>query len=120
MSDPVVVRSNDRRVARTRSAFNHLILTKGYQTLTAADVAEQANIGRSTFYEHYRGKEDILAESLIPILAPLADSCVQNEPSPELIATVEHFWESRRLAKALLIDRARGILSQQLGFVDEG
>jgi AcrR family transcriptional regulator len=57
-------RKPDRRVQRTRKllqeALVSLILEKGYQKITVQDIIDRANIGRSTFYSHYRDKEDLL------------------------------------------------------------
>jgi AcrR family transcriptional regulator len=54
----------DRRVQRTRQllrdALVSLILGKGYQKITVQDIIDRANVGRSTFYSHYRDKEDLL------------------------------------------------------------
>jgi len=54
----------DRRVQRTRQllqdALVSLILEKGYQKITIQDIIDRANVGRSTFYSHYRDKEDLL------------------------------------------------------------
>ena len=32
---------------------------KGYTAITVSDIIERANIGRSTFYSHYRDKDDL-------------------------------------------------------------
>ena len=54
----------DRRVQRTRQllrdALVSLILGKGYKKITVQDIIDRANVGRSTFYSHYRDKEDLL------------------------------------------------------------
>jgi AcrR family transcriptional regulator len=54
----------DRRVARTRETLHHalmsLILRKDFDAITVQDIIDQANVGRSTFYAHYSGKEDLL------------------------------------------------------------
>lgn len=54
----------DRRVQRTRQllqdALVSLILEKGYQKITIQDIIDRANVGRSTFYSHYRDKDDLL------------------------------------------------------------
>ena len=57
-------RTPDRRVQRTRQllrdALVSLILEKGYQKITIQDIIDRANVGRSTFYAHYRDKDDLL------------------------------------------------------------
>jgi AcrR family transcriptional regulator len=54
----------DRRIQRTqqmlREALISLILDKGYDAITVQDILDRANLGRSTFYAHYRDKEDLL------------------------------------------------------------
>lgn len=58
----------DRRVARTRGmlqrALNALTLKKGYEAVTIGDICEAANVGRSTFYAHYTGKDDLKRSGL--------------------------------------------------------
>jgi AcrR family transcriptional regulator len=113
----------DRRVQRTRagllSAFNHLVLTRGYDAITAAKIAEQANIGRSTFYEHFQGKKDILAQSLGPVLRPLAESLSAIHGSTSLTSAVQHFWDNRRVGRSLLAGRARLVVTRQLAAMIE-
>jgi AcrR family transcriptional regulator len=54
----------DRRIQRTQQLLHDaliaLILEKGYDAITVQDILERANLGRSTFYAHYRDKEDLL------------------------------------------------------------
>ncbi len=58
----------DRRVNRTRrqlrEALTALILEKGYDAVTIEDITERADLGRTTFYLHYRAKEELLLESI--------------------------------------------------------
>ncbi len=114
----------DRRVARTRaairSAFNALILSRGYEAISAADIAEAANVGRSTFYEHYQSKEDALAMSLAVVLQPLADACSAEAPQGPIAAAITHFWDNRQLAKVLMSGRPRWIMARQLaGLIEQ-
>jgi len=54
----------DRRVRRTRralyEALRSLILQKGYDNITVQDVIDRADVGRATFYAHFRDKDDLL------------------------------------------------------------
>lgn len=57
----------DRRIQRTRqllqNALAALIEEKGYDAVTVEDITERANLGRTTFYLHYRSKEDLFLSS---------------------------------------------------------
>jgi AcrR family transcriptional regulator len=61
-------RSTDRRTNRTRrqlrDALMTLILEKGYDAVTVEDITSRADLGRTTFYLHYRDKEELLLESI--------------------------------------------------------
>lgn len=58
----------DRRVQRTRqlleSAMVSLIKEKGFEALTVQDIIDRANVGRSTFYSHYKSKDDLMKGSV--------------------------------------------------------
>ncbi len=53
----------DRRVQRTRKvlqdALIELIVEKGFDKVTVQDVIQRANVGRSTFYSHFKDTEDL-------------------------------------------------------------
>ena len=54
----------DRRVIRTRQllrdALVSLILEQDYETIKIQNITDKANLGRATFYIHYRDKEELL------------------------------------------------------------
>ncbi len=54
----------DRRVQRTQALLQDALLAlieeKGYAAITVQDILDRANLGRSTFYMHYRDKDDLL------------------------------------------------------------
>jgi AcrR family transcriptional regulator len=58
----------DRRVRRTRRALQDslisLILEKGYDAVTIEDITDQADLGRTTFYLHYKDKEELLMQAI--------------------------------------------------------
>ena len=67
----------DRRVQRTRqllqNALSELILEKDYEKVTVQDVIDRANVGRSTFYAHFEGKEQLLLSGFEPLRAEFED-----------------------------------------------
>src|SRR5258708_30086247 len=67
----------DRRVASSRAtlrdALHPLILKKGYEAITIKDICDAANVGRSTFYAHYKNKDDLMRSGLEPLRKLLVD-----------------------------------------------
>ncbi|RMG97436.1 MAG: TetR/AcrR family transcriptional regulator [Chloroflexi bacterium] len=69
-------RKTDRRIQRTRKAlfdaFMALLLEKEYEAITVTEIADQANVGRATFYLHYRDKDDLLASNIEALFEEVA------------------------------------------------
>ena len=122
----------DRRIRRTRAALQHafidLIHLKGYDAITIEQICETANVGRSTFYAHYRSKEDLKRSGIDDHLRDLlferkaaAERVGAGEISPTLVI-FEHAWEQRQLYRALVggrgatiaIDAIKRTLSEML------
>ena len=101
----------DKRVQRTHQAvleaFFSLVLKHPYEGITVGDIVARAGIGRSTLYEHFPGKDAILAASLSRPFGVLADAVRAEDNTPALTALLEHFWENRTLARGLFAGRMR-------------
>jgi AcrR family transcriptional regulator len=108
----------DRRSARTRraivSAFVALIVERRYDSIRVADVAEKADVGRSTFYEHFRSKEDLLRRSMEGLLSMIADAAGPQPDDEKLGWAVAHFWENRRLGRTVLAPPLGASVRRQL------
>ena len=109
---------DDRRVARTRQAlliaFRELVFANGYENVTVLEIVARANVGRSTFYEHFTGKDEILRASMSPFLGVFA-ACVLAEAPPEpLVPVLDHLWSNRRLTDAIFTGPPRAILARAL------
>lgn len=67
----------DRRITRTKTALHQALLDlvkeKSYSTISVEEIVQRANLGRATFYLHYKDKEDLLLEDLTPRLNALVE-----------------------------------------------
>jgi len=94
--------------------FRDLILERGYDRLTVRDVIEQANVGRSTFYEHFENIDDLFEQSIAPILSILADALEAQCDRDRLQMVVAHFWANRKMSRVILAEPTRPLLSRLL------
>jgi AcrR family transcriptional regulator len=99
-------RRPDRRSERTRSAiiqsFNGMVHSRRYDEIHVADIIRNANVGRSTFYEHFRNKDDVLRRSLCAVLDPLADLVLIGCDGARALFIIEHFHDNRRTARSFM------------------
>lgn len=67
----------DRRVIRSqimlRNALISVIEEKGYDAVSVSDIVRRADLNRSTFYTHYKDKQDLLRHTFQAILAELTE-----------------------------------------------
>jgi AcrR family transcriptional regulator len=89
----------DRRVRRTRRALRQALLDlmdeKGYDEVTVEEITSRADIGRTTFYLHYRAKQDLLLEQFGELVDELVSQLSQTPfsawlQSGEVKALEEH------------------------------
>ena len=61
-----MARRMDRRVQRTRKLLREslmaLILEEGYDAISIQDITDKANLGRATFYLHFKDKDELLLD----------------------------------------------------------
>jgi AcrR family transcriptional regulator len=88
-------RKPDRRVLRTRrqlqDALMALVLEKGYDAVTIEDITERADLGRTTFYLHYKDKDELLMQSLEAVYDDLVDQ-IQQRTIDEWVAQGQGPW----------------------------
>jgi AcrR family transcriptional regulator len=116
--------AKDRRIERTRQAllgaFVQLMLEgRRYDRIKVADLIERAGVGRSTFYEHYRNKDEVLAESIRHPFTPLADAVQTGFDIARLRAVLAHFRENRVHARVIFAGAARRRVSRVLASMIE-
>lgn len=89
-------RKVDQRARRTRerlgNAFLSLILEKDFESVTIQDVLDRASVGRSTFYLHFRDKNDLLLCQFERFLGTMSTMLSErNEISSRVAPVTEMF-----------------------------
>jgi AcrR family transcriptional regulator len=100
----------DRRIRRTRDrlgdALIELLKDKGFDAFTVQDVLDRAQVARSTFYAHYRGKEDLFLSDLEEFFEAMGSLIERSrERSRRVMAVRElfsHIADSRKLYDAMV------------------
>jgi len=71
----------DRRVQRTRKMLREslmsLIMEEGYDEISIQDITDKANLGRATFYLHFKDKDELLLEVMGELMADILDQVPQ-------------------------------------------
>ncbi len=107
-------RKADERVRRTRTRLSNalvaLILEKPIDKLTVQEVLGRAGVGRSTFYLHFRDKDDLFLSVLEEGLEMWATALTRAQEKSHRIAPVAEFFGHVAGAKKLyraLVDSGR-------------
>ena len=70
----------DRRIQRTHQllfeALIELVLEKGYDKITVQDITDRANVARTTFYLHFKDKEELLMNGIKTIFEEYLEKVV--------------------------------------------
>jgi AcrR family transcriptional regulator len=117
----------DRRVQRTRELLQQaliaLIRERGYDALTIQDIADRANVGRTTFYLHYAGKEELLLgchEAIVQQFAfgPYArlsrDELLSPDAPPGMTHAYQHLADARPVLYPMFQGKDGLLLLQRL------
>jgi AcrR family transcriptional regulator len=114
----------DPRIKRSRgailAAFRELVLKSRYDELKISQIVTRARVARSTFYVHYKSKDQLLLEGLIGPFTALADAVHTEGSVEDLTSSLKHFWEHRAVAKALFAGPMRGAIHRLLVSLIEG
>ncbi len=117
-SAPVIDRSGAPTRQAVLSAFVSLLLEKRYEEILTSEVLRRADVGRSTFYRHFRSKQDLLERSMAWLVLAIADASLQRSAPDRLRHVVDHLWTHRRLARVAsrppMIANLQRALSAQL------
>lgn len=119
----------DRRIQRTREllqkALIELISERGYDAITIQDIADRANVGRTTFYKHYLGKDDLFMSCHEAMLTEFQFGRLYSHPfsreellSPEAPQTMslayQHLDEARARLYPIFQGRDGALILRQI------
>jgi len=100
----------DRRVERTREllekALIELINERGYDAITIQEIADRANVARTTFYVHYSSKDELFMSCHEAIVRDFhfgphhllsREEILSPEAPPGMLLAFRHLEEARAL-----------------------
>ncbi|MCI1857687.1 MAG: TetR family transcriptional regulator [Sporolactobacillus sp.] len=87
-----LINPNDPRAKRTRKflqqAFTELLKQKDFDKITIQDIADQAEMNRSTFYSHFQDKYELLDVTLNTMFSDILSERIpadSNLDEPSLV-----------------------------------
>jgi len=89
-------RRPDRRVRRTRDRLGDALVAlmheKPFDAITVGEVLERARVGRSTFYAHFRDKNDLFLSDADDFFGKIASHLSRRAPGSNRVAPVAEFF----------------------------
>src|SRR5512147_1790597 len=85
----------DRRAQRSRelltAALTELLHEQRYDLISVRDIITRAQVSRSTFYLHFRDKDDLLASNFTHMLSQLYHQSAEGQLDLRLLPALEIF-----------------------------
>jgi AcrR family transcriptional regulator len=100
-------------------AFRELFLERGFADVRVIDIVERAGIGRSTFYEYFQSREDVLRESVRAPLQHLANLARSRGDDRLVALMLSHFRTNAPFALGLLKGPAAAVIHDALADLTE-
>ncbi len=116
-------RGKDRRVQKTqtllREALASLIREKNYDSIVVKEILDRANVGRSTFYTHFRDKDELLVSSINDMFRSVPTRLPLSAKNYEKIIwfslpIFEYHDQHRHTGEARMGTRGRAIVHEHL------
>lgn len=112
-----MTRGEDRRVRRTKKALQtalfEIVVKQSYETITVADICAAADVGRSAFYQHFQGKDDLLRSGFAQLEADLGATGAEQNAGFS-VDFLDHALRHRLLYRAMMRSQAAPIVSSAI------
>lgn len=113
---------SDRRVERTKTSLHHALLglarEKPYPSIAVKEILDRANVGRSTFYAHFRDKDDLLESGIHQMLRSMPGGQHPGDRADGVVAfslpLLQYIDEHRRSAGPKMKHEGRAAMHQRL------
>ena len=96
----------EKTIKRIKDGFRELVKTKNYSDIKVQDILDISEVGRTTFYEHYKSKNQVLEEIIndifIHISKPKEDNIGDNNLLHIITHMLRHFMMDKEFLKAIL------------------
>lgn len=93
-------RKTDRRILRTRDALGDALVAlmpeRAFDEITVQDVLDRAGVSRSTFYAHYRDKDDLFLSDIEDFFEMMARTWKQKSADSDRLLPVKEFFSHVR------------------------
>ena len=112
-ADPRAVRTR----ARLRTALVTLMAEKGYDAVTVQDILDRAQVGRTTFYAHYLGKDALHEDGFRELERWLTAEARAASGARRLAFSLpmfEHAEAHRKLYRSLVGRRAAAMVQRRI------
>jgi AcrR family transcriptional regulator len=117
-------RAKDRRIQKTenllREALACLIREKPYDAIVVKEILDRANVGRSTFYTHFRDKDELLVSGIRDMLRSVHSTGLPSSGKRYeriirfSLPIFEYIHQHRHTGEAKMGTRGRAIVHEHL------
>lgn len=108
----------DRRVRKTQQSlievFLELLEEKGFDRITINEVADRADVNRSTVYAHYADKYDLFKKCIEMHLEKIFIGCSNASPEDLLLNTFSYIKQNKAVFQLFLKENYTGLFHMVL------
>ncbi|MBQ4255607.1 MAG: TetR/AcrR family transcriptional regulator, partial [Bacilli bacterium] len=121
-----MARNEEKTYANVHNALETLIMEKGYENISVSEIISRSGVARSTFYAHYKCKDDVLIGLCDHIFEHVFSSNLSKEKGHDfssvpafdyrhiVVHTFYHFKEDEELIGAIFSSSASHIFVEAL------